>query len=273
MYFYKLQEVSRMSLNRIRAILLHDIFVMRHSFEVFNDLLLYPLWSIIVFGFMTIYISGTTGQVIASQVLMGMILWQIINITQYTIAVGCLWDVWARNLTNIFITPITSAEYLITYAMSGAVKALVVIVLASTMSFFVFRFNILTLGIVPLLLIVFNLVFFGFSFGVIVLGLIFRFGTKIQAFAWGLITVFQPLMAVIYPVTVLPQPLRSFSLIFPPTHVFEAARKIIGGTSGTGPDFIAAFLLNVLFCWASVLFFNAMFRKSKETGQFARLEG
>lgn len=273
MYFYKLPADNPMSLHRIKAILFHDFFVMKHSFEVINDLILYPLWSIIVFGFMTLYIAGTTGQIVASQVLLGTILWQIVSITQYSIAVGCLWDVWARNLTNIFITPITTAEYLVTYALSGAIKAIFVIILASIMSYFVFKFNILTIGLLPLIVIVLNLVFFGFSFGILVLGLIFRFGTKIQAFAWGFITVFQPLMAVIYPVTVLPAPLRGLSLIFPPTHLFEASRKILNGSSDVRGYFLTALVLNVIFCAGAVLFFNTMFRQSKESGQFARLEG
>ena len=273
MFFYKLPAGKHMSFHRIRAILLHDYFVMKHSFEVFNDLLLYPMWSIIVFGFMTVYIAGTTGQVIASQVLLGMILWQIVNITQYSIAVGCLWDVWSRNLTNIFITPITNLEYLLTYAAAGAAKSFFVIIVASIMSYFVFNFNMLSLGLSALFWITFNLTFFGFSFGVIVLGLIFRFGTKIQAFAWGLITVFQPLMAVIYPVSVIPEPFRAVALIFPPTYVFEAARKIVAGTPNVSSDFVIAFILNVVFCAASMVFFNLMFTKSKETGQFARLEG
>lgn len=262
-----------MSFHRIKAILYHDFFIMKNSYEVFNDLILYPLWSIIVFGFMTLYITGTSGQIVASQVLLGTILWQIINITQYSIAVGCLWDVWARNLTNIFITPITSAEYLASYAIAGALKAFFVILIASIMSYFVFHFNMLTLGAGALLLIILNLVFFGFSFGVVVLALIFRFGSKIQAFAWGLITVFQPLMAVIYPVSVLPEPLRSLSLVFPPTYVFEASRKILAGSTDVVLDFLVAFILNIMFCIAALLFFRAMFKKSKETGQFARLEG
>ena len=57
-----------MSFKRIRAILVHEFFIMTHSFEVINDIILYPLWSIIVFGFMTIYIAGSGGQVVANNV-------------------------------------------------------------------------------------------------------------------------------------------------------------------------------------------------------------
>ncbi|PIY69287.1 hypothetical protein COY90_01350 [Candidatus Roizmanbacteria bacterium CG_4_10_14_0_8_um_filter_39_9] len=272
MFFYKLPVVNRMSLNRIKAILLHEMHMARHSYEIFNDLLLYPLFSIIVFGFMTLYLVGTTGKVVADQVLLGMILWQVLNITQYSIAVGCLWDVWSRNLTNIFITPITITEYLISYAITGTIKALIVITLASILSLFVFHLNILSMGIVNLFFIVLNLAVFGFSFGVMMLGLIFRYGTKIQAFAWGLLNVFQPLMAVIYPASILPEPFRTMSYLFAPTYAFEAMRKSMVGKNIT-VEIIYSFLYNLIFLIYAVLFFQYMFKKSKETGQFARLEG
>lgn len=252
--------------------LLHELHITRHSYEVFNDLLLYPLFSIIIFGFMTLYLVGSTGKVVANQVLSGMILWQVLNIVQYSLAVGCLWDVWSRNITNIFITPITITEYLFSYAVTGTIKALVVMLLASILSFFVFHLNILSVGVINMFFILLNLIFFGFSFGVVMLGLIIRFGTKIQAFAWGLISVFQPLMAVIYPVGILPEPLKSIAHIFPPTYAFEAMRKSMAHQD-VGSDFLYAFLLNLVFLMLSVTFFKAMFVKSKETGQFARLEG
>ncbi len=252
---------------------MQEFFVTKHSYEVINDIVIYPLWSIIVFGFLTIYLAGVSGVVIAHYVLVGMILWQIVNITQYSIAVGVLWDVWSRNLTNIFISPISNAEYLVSYTISGAVKALIVIILGSIVSYFVFRFNILSLGIINLMLFFLNLSFFAFSFGIVILGLIFRFGTKIQAFAWGLITFFQPLMAVIYPVSILPKPLQFLSYLLPPTYVFEAARASLADPQTQWQYTLYAFFLNVVFCIFAVTFFNFMFAKSKRIGQFAKLEG
>ncbi len=252
---------------------MHEAFITRHSYEVINDIVIYPLWSIIVFGFLTIYLAGVAGAAVAHYVLIGMILWQIINITQYSIAVGCLWDVWARNLTNIFITPISIGEYLIAYTISGAVKALVVIILGGILSFLVFRFNILQVGLVNFWLYFINLVLFAFTFGIIILSLVFRFGTRIQAFAWGLITFFQPLMAVIYPVSILPEPLKTIAYIFPPTYVFEAARTSLGTPQIQWLPSLMALFLNMVWFLLAVVFFNLMFRQSREIGQFAKLEG
>ena len=137
---------------------------------------------------------------------------------------------------------------------------------------FVFHLNIFSVGLMPLFLICLNLILFGFSFGVVMLGLIFRFGTKIQAFAWGLLNVAQPLMAVFYPVSVLPEPLRTISYLFAPTYAFEAMRKSMRGES-IFVDILYSLMFNFLFLLGAILFFQAMFKKSKETGQFARLEG
>lgn len=262
-----------MSAGRIKAILMEGYFITINSYEVINDIIIYPLWSIIIFGFLTVYLSKVTGGFIASYVLMGMILWQAVNITQYAIAVGTLWEVWSKNLTNLFISPISNSEYLLAYAIIGTIQSIFVIVLGSFLSNWVFNFNILDIGVINLILYFVNLTIFAFSFGIFILGLIFRFGTRIQAFAWGLITFFQPLMAVIYPVSVLPKPLQTVALLLPPTYVFEAARVNITNQSIQWQSVGTAFILNIVFVIISIVFFNFMFEKSKKIGQFARLEG
>lgn len=262
-----------MSWKRIKAILMHEFFITKRSLEVINDIILYPLLSIIIFGFLTIYLSGVTGQIIGQHVLIGMILWQVISMTQYSIAVGCLWDVWARNLTNIFISPISNGEYLLAYTISGCLKSLLVIFLGSIISFWFFHVNLLDLGLINLLIYFINLAIFGFGFAIMVLGLIFRFGTRVQALSWGLIAVFQPLMAVIYPVSILPKSLQMIAYLLPPTYIFEAARANATDPGIQWSNIGMAFLLNIIFIFLAVTFFNFMFDQSKKTGQFARLEG
>jgi len=261
------------SLARIKAILLHEYFITIHSFEVINDIILYPLWSIIVFGFLTKYLLSITGSTVTNSVLAGIMLFQVISITQYAIAVGCLWDIWSRNLTNIFITPITLKEYLLAYTISGSLKAFLVLTLATITSIMIFNFNLLSLGFGNLVLIFINLVMFAFVFSIIILGLLFRFGNRIQALSWGLISMFQPLMAVVYPVKTLPSFLQKISYFLPPTYVFEAMRINFVDKKVQWDLVAMAFLLNIIYIILSISFFKMMFRKSKEIGQFAKLEG
>lgn len=262
-----------MSFTRIKAILLQEFFITSRSVEIFMDLFIFPIFTnIIIFGFFSVYLSRSNLTFDPTTVLMGMIFWQPIYIVSYSIGVGTLWNVWSRNLTNMFITPISITEYISAYGFSGVIKGIAIIFLSYIVSFFIFKINIFSIGIFSVLVFLFNVSLFGFSLGVFNLGLIFRFGTRIQALAWGLVGILQPLMAVIYPVSVLPKPLQMLAYIFPPTYIFEAIRKLINGQSDIFNLLSMAFLTNIFWLIFTIYFFNKMFKKSKETGQFAKLE-
>ncbi len=81
--------------------------------------------------------------------------------------------------------PLRVSEYLFAQGLSGVVKAVLIIAVSGVMSELMFDFDLLEIGIVPLLLTFASFVVFAFATGVAVLGLIFRFGTRIQALAWG----------------------------------------------------------------------------------------
>lgn len=262
-----------MSPDRIKAVLLQEYFITKQSLEVIMDLFFYSLMSIIVFGFVTIFLSGTVNAIVAQYLLLGMILWEIIRITQYSMSVGSLWNIWSRNLSNMFITPLSLTEYMVAEMLSGVVKALVVFIAISLISVALFKFNIFVVGGCNLLFFFINLTIFSWSTGIAILGFIFRYGTRIQALAWGLIFLFQPLTAALFPLRILPRPLQAMAYLLPPTYVFEAARRNLTDASIKWDFAGLAFLENVIYFLLSLWFFNLMFRKSKETGQFARNEG
>ena len=261
-----------MSFSRIRAILLQEWYISRRSVEVVIDLPFFSVISVIVFGFVTAFLATVMDASAARYLFLGAILWEIIRVAQYSMSVEALWNVWSRNLSNMFITPLTLREYMLAQMLSGSLKALLIFAVLSLISATLFHFNLYVMGVPNLLLFFVNLVFFAWSVGLVLLGIIFRFGTRIQALAWGMVFIFQPLTAAYYPVRVLPPALQSVAKLLPPTYVFEAARGNLDNpairwdssgrpsprTSSTSPS--------------AVLFFNFMFRRSKETGQFARNE-
>ncbi len=272
MCFYKLLERRKMSLGRIKAVLTQELFVTFRSMEVIMDIIFFPSMTIVLFGFLSTYLVGTADPLVGHSVLMGMLLWEVVFITQYSVSVGSLWNIWSRNLSNMFISPLDIKEYIFAHILSGSIKALLVFLITSLLSMYVFNFNIFQVGLLNLSLFYVNLVFFAISIGIAILGIIFCFGTRIQAFAWGLLPMFQPLTAALYPVSVLPSPLKELAHIFPATYIFEAARATLA-TGVTRWDLIgSAFGLNIIYLVCGISFFNLMFRKSRESGQFARNE-
>lgn len=263
-----------MNLDRIKGLLIQEFFITIRSYEVIMDILVFPVMSAAVFGFLATYLAGSADVNVANSLLSGMLLWQVIFIIQYSVSVGSLWNIWSRNLSNMFITPLSLIEYIFALSVSGILKALCVFSLTAFASILIFQFNIFQLGFINLLLYFLSLTFFALSLGVVILGLIFRFGTRIQAFAWGILPIFQPLTAAFYPVSVLPKPMQFIAYLLPPTHIFEAVRQNfqLPGVIAWG-NIQIAFLETLMFFIAGVWFFNLMFNASKKSGQFARLEG
>lgn len=61
--------------------------------------------------------------------------------------------------------------------------------------------------------------------------------------------------------------------MFPPTYIFEAMRGTLQNSQGIEPLAIKAVILNIFYFVFAVIFFVRMYKKSREIGQFAKLEG
>lgn len=273
MYFYRLLEEKTMSMQRIKGILLQEFFITRRSLEILIDLFYWAIIGVIVFGFVSLYLVSGTDSTVAQNIFLGILLWEIIRVTQYTVSVGCLSEIWSKNLSNMFISPLSIKEYIVAQLISASIKSALVFLLASFVAIIVFNFNVFAIGFLNMLFSFINLTVFAWSVGIAILGLIFRYGTRIQSFAWSLIFLFQPLTANLYPVSILPEALRTFAYTLPPTYVFESARRALADPSVDWNLAALAFAENVIYFILSLVFFNFMFRKSKDSGQFARNEG
>ena len=200
-----------------------------------------------------------------------MLLWEVVRVTQYSISLGAMWEVWSRNLTNLFVTPLRLQEYLLAAVISGAVKAFVILSVVSLISFALFDFTITDVGIANLALAFVNLSIFSVAVGLAILGVVFRYGTRIQALAWGIIFLFQPLTAVYFPVATLPAVLVA---------VAHASRRPTSSrwratTSATRrvqwDMVLVPFALNLVYLALALWFFNVMYMASRRSGQFAKL--
>jgi ABC-2 type transport system permease protein len=264
--------MSAVSIERVRAVLLQELYITARSVEVLVDL---PLWSVmtaVVFGFVTRFLGQVMNPIVAQYLYMGTLMWEIIRVAQYSMSLGALWNVWSHNFNNMFITPLSMVEYVIAQMLSAAVKALVLFGLMVLIAATLFDFNLLRIGLPSLLLLFLNLLFFAYSVGLLILGIILRLGTRIQALAWGLVLIFQPLTAAYYPLAVMPPALQAIARALPPTYVFESARAGLASPTIDWSSTFIATLENAVYFGVSTWFFALMYRRSRETGQFARNE-
>jgi len=260
------------SLERIKAVLLQELYITARSVEVIVDLPFWSVMTVVVFGFVTRFLSSVMNPTVAHYLYLGTLMWEIMRVAQYSMSLSVLWNVWSHNFSNMFITPLSMFEYVLAQVISGAVKAVVLFGLVALVAATLFDFNMFSMGLGNLTLLFLNLLFFAYSIGLLILGIIFRLGTRIQALAWGLVLIFQPLTAAYYPLSVMPPVLQSVARLFPPTYVFEAARAGLEDPSIRWTDIGIATAENVVYFGLAVWFFNFMYRRSRQTGQFARNE-
>jgi ABC-2 type transport system permease protein len=262
-----------MNFSHIRGLLIQELFITIRSVEVILDIFVFPAMSVIVFGFLAVFLSARGDHNLAGSLLMGMLLWQVIFIVEYSVSVGCLWNVWSKNLSNMFIAPVSLTDYVVAGVLNGVFKAILITGISSVAAIYAFNFDIYQVGILNVALYFVCLAIFALSLGLVILGLIFRFGTRIQAFAWGVLPMFQPITAAFYPVSVLPPAMQAVSWCLPPTYVFEAARASLNDHAVHWNLIGSSLAINIVYLVAAVIFFNLMFKKSKNSGEFARLEG
>ena len=254
---------------RVYAIIRHEIFITKRSVELFFDTLFFPLMNVILFGVIGRFL-GSSDSASATYLVMGALLWNVISINQYNVTVSSMWSVWSHNLTNLFIAPISVAEYFTAHVLAAALRTNLVVALLSLGTYAVFDFNILSMGIVNLLLCVLNLSLFAWWVGIILLGLIFRYGTRVQALSWGIIFLFQPLTASFFPLDALPSSVRAIALALPPTHAFEAARDALDQPGVAWAPMGVSLAMNLAYFGVALILFRLLFDKSRKTGQFAR---
>jgi len=261
-----------MSITRIWGVLLQELYITKRSLEVFMDLFFFTAINVLAFGLVSKFLFSGDSFLAGEYLLGGFLFWEVLRITQYSMSVGAMWNVWSKNLSNMFISPLTTKEYLTALMLSGLIKAVFIFIGISIMSLYFFNFNIFKIGLLNLFASYINLTFFAWSLGIIILGIIFRYGTRIQALAWGLIFLFQPLTAALFPLSILPIYIKVISYLFPSTYVFEAIRQALISPSFNLQFQTIALVQNILYFLLSIWVFNFLFRRSKETGQFVNNE-
>ncbi|HZM63799.1 MAG TPA: ABC transporter permease [Candidatus Saccharimonadales bacterium] len=257
------------SWQRLSGLILQELYVTRHRLEIIVDTFFFPLINVILFGYITHFI-GTGGALNGQIFIVGVLWWQLLTVMQYNVTVSSMWNIWSHNLTNIFIAPISIGEYLLAGALSSALRTVAIAVLLFLGAWVVFDFDVLSLGWANMGLFTLNLLLFGCALGIAFLGVIFRFGVRIQAISWGAIYVIQPITAAFFPVAVLPGFLQVVAYALPPTYVFEAARQALNTPTVNWRYAGIAFVLNIGYVILSLLLFRYFFKKSKQSGQFAR---
>ncbi len=261
-----------MRAHRVYALFLRYLYLYKRSLPRFMEILYWPLLDLLVWGFVSLYLARSQKEIpnVVAFFLGALILWDILFRSQLGISVSFLEDVWARNFLNLFVSPLTVAEYLTTLMLASLIKILLAAGVMTLLALVLYSFNLFVIG-VSLVPFIINLVALGWAIGFFTTAVILRFGQQAEVLAWGIALLFQPVSAVFYPVSVLPPFLQAAAKFVPSSHVFEGMRAVIGGGAFPTRELLWSSGLNVLYLAASLFFFAALYKGVKKKGLLARV--
>ncbi|MCP9451240.1 MAG: ABC transporter permease [Nitrospira sp.] len=261
-----------MKLHRILALLTRHLYLYRRSLPRIMEIFYWPFLDLVIWGFITLYLGRAGGHLpgMVTFFLGALILWDMLFRSHQGITISFLEELWARNLMNLFASPLKPGEFLAATLLMSIFKVTCVSVVMTLCAAAFYSYNLLQVGL-WLIPFVFNLVLMGWAIGVFTTSLIMRFGQEAEVLAWSMVFLFQPISCVFYPMEVLPAWLRVLAMMNPAAHIFEGLRSVVSAGAAPAASLAWAFGLNGLLAAAVIAWFYQTFAYCKEQGLLVRV--
>jgi ABC-2 type transport system permease protein len=259
-----------MNLQRSRAIVLRQIYLLRGSVARVLPLFIWVAIDIVLWGFITRYLNSVNPAMNFVPAFLGtVLLWDFFTRVMHGVSMAFLEDVWSRNFLNFFASPLRVSEYLggvvITSVATSSVGLVVMLLLATGifgLSYFVYG-----LMMIPFLLILF---LFGIALGIFSCALVLRLGPASEWFIWPIPAFLSPFAGVFYPITTLPVWMQYISKLLPPSYVFEGMRAVLKGEKLHMANLLIGGALACGFIALASWTFSRVHKHALRTGLIAR---
>ncbi len=254
---------------RIYAIILRFVYLHKRSMPRIMEIMFWPFMNLLVWGFLSVSIEKMTSSTIVSYLIGGIIFWDVLYRSQQSVSLSITDEFWARNIINLFISPLKTYELVTAICFVGLIKSVITTTFMAILAFFIFNFSLLNLGwnLLPFYM---NLIIFGWALGMFTMGIIFRYGRAAEALIWGVPFLIQPFTGVFYPISILPAWIQPISYSFPSTYIFEGMRNVIQNNQFDVHLLTNAFLLNIVWMIVCGIFFGFMLNQVREKGYLSR---
>ncbi len=261
-----------MKLHRITALIARHLYLYRRSLPRIMEIFYWPFLDLVIWGFITLYLARFQHEVpgFVTFFLGALILWDILFRSQQGITISFLEEIWARNLMNLFASPLKPSEFLAATMAMSIMKVTAVSLIMAVCAAVFYSYNVLLVGL-WLIPFVVNLVITGWIIGVFTTSLIMRFGQEAEVLAWSMVFLFQPISCVFYPMEVLPVWLKPIALANPAAHIFEGMRAVLTGGAAPWANLGWAGALNLVLLAVVVGWFYRTFAHCKEHGLLVRV--
>ncbi len=258
-----------MSFRRIAAVMLRYLYLVRGSLSRVFPLFAWVAIDMVLWGYLTRYLSGMTSTPFVSTLLGAVLLWNFFIRVMQGVTMIFFEDVWSRNFLNVFSTPISIGEYIGGMVLSSVATSAIGLGVMLALAAPVFGFSWSAYGVlaIPFLLVLF---IFGIAMGIIGCALVLRWGPAAEWFIWPIPALISPFVGVLYPVKTLPLWMRGVARGLPPSTVFESLRSLVLGNPVDFTPLIWGTGLALLYLLGACWIFREVFRRAMRTGLIAR---
>ena len=261
-----------MNLNRMYALSIRHLYLIKGSFPRILDLIYWPTIQIILWGFISKfftmysdYYTNTVGVILSCAILYDFLFRSSISFNMLFLE-----EIWSRNFTNLFVAPLKISEIITALTFTALIRTLIGIVPAIILMSPLFGVSILNMG--PALLLLFlSLYMFGTTLGILVTSGLLRYGPAFENTAWSSLFLLAPLGCVYYPISILPEWLQYVSKFLPLVYVFEEARSILINNLISYENIFKALLLNLFYFVIAIIIFYFSFYGARKKGTLVNM--
>lgn len=256
-----------MKAHRIQGVLLRYIYNFRRSYDTVTDAFYWPALDLLLWGLTSTYLQNNiaSGINIVLLLVSGIVFWIIFWRAQYEVTVGFLFELWNKNLVNLFVTPLRFSEMVTAWIIMGILKSTASFSFAALLAFLLYKANVFTYGI-SMLPFLFILLLSGWWVGFLVTALLMRYGERMQTFAWSIPWLFAPFSAIYYPVSILPKWAQYICKALPMSYVFEGMREVVKTGTLDWNKIGIAMALNLFYLCLAIFFLWKGFKRTLNVG-------
>ena len=256
-----------MSWNKIYALSLRHIYLIKGSFPRILDLIYWPTIQIFLWGFISKFftLNSTYYENTVGIILSAAILYDFLFRSSISYNMMFLEEIWSRNFTNLFIAPIKISEIIAALTFTAIFRTLIGLVPAALLAIPLFDVSIFKIGI-PLIFLLVSLYIFGVTLGLLVTSGLIRFGPSFENIAWASLFFLAPLGCIYYPIEILPEWLQFIAKFLPLVHLFEEMRNILINDLINYYEVLKACIISFIYFIGGVIIFYYSYAGAKERG-------
>ena len=256
-----------MNLNKIFALSLRHVYLIKGSFPRILDLIYWPTIQIFLWGFISkfftlnsSYFENTVGIILSAAILYDFLFRSSISYNMMFLE-----EIWSRNFTNLFIAPIKISEIIAALTFTAILRTLIGLVPAALLAIPLFGVSIFKIG-VPLIFLLITLYIFGVTLGLLVTSGLVRFGPSFENIAWASLFFLAPLGCIYYPIEILPNWLQIIAKLLPLVHIFEEMRNVLIHDIVNYYQILKAIIISFIYFVFGIIIFYLSYEGAKNRG-------